>query len=149
MKLTPEQIQAKLDSFNKEYKESGWTDGKILSIARYEAVRQNSKDPEFLKRSFLSPEAKVRAGIESKKTRVQRFGHAAGQMHTIEAQTRAANNHKKAILQCDKQGNFIKEWLSGNEASTKLGICRGTISSCLKGKIKSAGGFIWKYKNEQ
>lgn len=70
MKLTPEQIQAKLDSFNKEYKESGLTDGKISR----EAARQ----------------AAVKAGAykkteEYKKAIIAKYGTAAGNMGTEEA----------------------------------------------------------------
>lgn len=43
--------------------------------------------------------------------------------------------------------NIIKEWESIKEAATELGIQRGDISMVVKGRNKTAGGFIWKYKN--
>ena len=48
------------------------------------------------------------------------------------------------ILQFSKNGEFIKEWPSIKEAGRQLGI--NGICACLKGKCKSAGGFVWKYK---
>ena len=51
------------------------------------------------------------------------------------------------VLQYDKKGNFIKEFISAVEAGRKLNINSGNISSCRNGNRKSAGGFIWKHKN--
>lgn len=53
----------------------------------------------------------------------------------------------KAILQCDKQGNIIQEWSSLKEAGEILGISKNIISLVLIGKNKTAGGFVWQYKN--
>lgn len=55
----------------------------------------------------------------------------------------------KAVLQCDKQGNFIREWPSTNEIQRQLGFSHGNISYCCLGKLKQAYGFIWRYKNEE
>ena len=53
---------------------------------------------------------------------------------------------RKAILQYDLEGNFIKEWDSGKRAGLELGISKGNIVNVLKGRLKTSGGFIWKYK---
>lgn len=50
------------------------------------------------------------------------------------------------IIQLTKSGEFIKEWPSATEAGRQLGIIRTSICNCLKGYSKSAGGYIWKYK---
>ena len=50
----------------------------------------------------------------------------------------------KPILQYDKNNNFIKEWDSIAEAKRKVG---GDISAALAGNQKTAGGFVWKYKD--
>jgi hypothetical protein len=34
------------------------------------------------------------------------------------------------------------------EAAKAIGKARNTLSSCVTGKKKSAGGFIWRYKTE-
>lgn len=43
--------------------------------------------------------------------------------------------------------NFIKEWNGQKEASIKLNINQPAISNCLTNRSKTAGGYIWKYKN--
>lgn len=50
------------------------------------------------------------------------------------------------VLQFSKDGTLIKEWLSAKEADRQLGIPQTNICKCLKGRYKSAGGYIWKYK---
>lgn len=53
---------------------------------------------------------------------------------------------KKPVLQYDINGNFIAEYDGVIEAGKKCNIWRGGISSVLHGKQKTAGGYIWKYK---
>lgn len=55
---------------------------------------------------------------------------------------------KKNIIQLDKNKLFIREWESLSDASRYLNINVGNISKCLKGKIKTSGGYIWKYKSD-
>lgn len=56
-------------------------------------------------------------------------------------------NIKKSVIQHDLEGNFIGEWSSIREASIKLNINESSISQQLSGKQKTAGGYIWKFKN--
>ena len=49
----------------------------------------------------------------------------------------------KPILQFDLDGNFIREWECPADVGNEV---RGNIRHCLKGKTKSAYGYIWKYK---
>lgn len=53
------------------------------------------------------------------------------------------------ILQLDLNGNFIKSWSSIIEASKELKIHKGNISAVASptSRKKSAGGYIWKYKD--
>ena len=57
------------------------------------------------------------------------------------------NINSRIVEQYDLQDNFIKEWPSGREAYRQLGIHYGSISLCCLGKTKTAGGYIWKFKN--
>ena len=50
------------------------------------------------------------------------------------------------ILQFSKDGEFIAEYPSIKEAERQTGCYHGNICNCCKGKYKSAGGFIWRYK---
>ena len=53
-------------------------------------------------------------------------------------------NRAEKIKQYDINGNFIKEYNSSREAGKLLNISEKTISSCVNGHSKTAGGFIWK-----
>jgi len=53
---------------------------------------------------------------------------------------------KKPILQYSLDGSFVKEWDSIKEAKKKN---RCNIDGCLSGKIKTAGKYIWKYKDDK
>ncbi len=52
----------------------------------------------------------------------------------------------KPVLQYDKNGNFLREWDSIQQASSNLKINRSDIGSVCNGRHKKAGGFIWKFK---
>lgn len=53
----------------------------------------------------------------------------------------------KPVIQM-KDSVIVAEYESVKEASEKTGIIKQNISSALRGKYKSAGGFQWMYKNE-
>ena len=60
--------------------------------------------------------------------------------------TKKANQSKcKKILQFDLEGNFIKLWDSLKSAEEFLKIKHSSIWSCLNGRYKTAGNYIWKY----
>lgn len=52
----------------------------------------------------------------------------------------------KKVMQYDKNMNFIKEWESATKAGKELHIFQQSIVACLKGRTKTAGKYIWKYK---
>lgn len=51
------------------------------------------------------------------------------------------------VLQFTKEGDFIAEYFSINEAERCTKIAKCSICRCCKGELKSAGKFVWKYKN--
>ena len=53
----------------------------------------------------------------------------------------------KPVLQFDLNGNFIKEWECATQVEKELGISHCHICQCCQNKRKSAGGYIWKYKD--
>ena len=58
-----------------------------------------------------------------------------------------ANSYKaRAVIQLDKEGNFIKKWECINDAVRDLGIHEANIVKCCNGKRKTTGGFAWKYE---
>lgn len=52
----------------------------------------------------------------------------------------------KSVFQYDKDMNLISEYISIRDAERRTNINRSNISKCCNGKVKSAGGYIWKYK---
>lgn len=54
-----------------------------------------------------------------------------------------SSHPKKVVLQYDLEGNFLKEW----EGIPELGINKSNIANCCRGVSKSAGGYIWRYKD--
>jgi group I intron endonuclease len=53
---------------------------------------------------------------------------------------------KTPILQYDLEGNFIKEWSYIKEAAKFYKINSANIVANCKGRYKTVGGFIWRYK---
>ena len=56
---------------------------------------------------------------------------------------------KKAVSvsQYDNEGNFIKNFGSVTDAANEIGCQKSGISFCLKGRIKTSSGFVWKYNH--
>lgn len=52
----------------------------------------------------------------------------------------------RAISQFSLNKEFIKSYESMKDASKSLHIASQNISECCRGKRKTAGGYIWKYK---
>lgn len=55
---------------------------------------------------------------------------------------------KKKIFQYDLDGNLIRKWDSIKEASIFIKKDITGIQHCCKGKLKTCGGYIWKYAEE-
>ena len=58
----------------------------------------------------------------------------------------ANSSRSTPVFQYDRNGNFIKEWDYILLASKELGINNANIGRCCRGELKTAGGFVWKYK---
>lgn len=78
-------------------------------------------------------ESKLKVGLAHK-----------GRKHSKEFGLNISNRQKKRILQYDLEGNFIKEWETVSEVLRLF----NNVSKALKGKYKTCGGYIWKYKND-
>ena len=72
-----------------------------------------------------------------------------GKKHPEEVRKKISEARSKKVLQLDKLTNeIIAEFPSVKEVQEKLGFNRGSISRCCTGNLKSAYGYIWRYKNE-
>lgn len=56
---------------------------------------------------------------------------------------RIAASNKKPILQFSLDGEFVREWPSATDVGREV---KSNICNCLKGKLPSAYGYVWKYK---
>ena len=63
-----------------------------------------------------------------------------------ESMTGNHNRPQTQVLQFSKDGEFIAEYPSIKEAERQTGCTKGGNCNCCKGNRKSAGGYIWKYK---
>ena len=55
--------------------------------------------------------------------------------------------HNKPVIQFTKEGTFVVEYESALVAKNITGIDSSNISKCCLGKLKTAGGFKWAFKN--
>lgn len=53
-------------------------------------------------------------------------------------------NRWKKIYQFTTDGELVCEYESVTAASQKMNLCKATISQCLSGRSKTAGGYVWK-----
>lgn len=53
---------------------------------------------------------------------------------------------KIPICQYDKNNKLLATWESAAKAARILNLDASTITKCAKGKLKTHGGFIWRYK---
>jgi len=55
----------------------------------------------------------------------------------------------RPVVQFDLDGKFIAEYANASEANRKTGVNNSHIGAVCKGLRKTAGGYIWKHKNEE
>lgn len=58
------------------------------------------------------------------------------------------SQHDREVLQIDFDGNVLHSFKTITEAARATNICRVNIYSCLKHVNNSAGGFIWRYTDD-
>ena len=56
--------------------------------------------------------------------------------------------HNRPVLQFDKNGLFVKRWISATEAAETLGCYKQGIYQVCTHKNKTHFGYIWKYEDE-
>lgn len=49
------------------------------------------------------------------------------------------------VEQYDKEGNLLEVYISAGEAGRATGVDQSHITKCCKGKLKTVGGYVWKY----
>lgn len=92
----------------------------------------NKKDNRWLMLEWVTPKENSRHSIE---TGLQKI--------------RTGFDNKKSIPvdQYDLEMNYIKSFSNAREAMKITGVLNGCIGQVCLGKQRTAGGYIWKYKN--
>lgn len=127
--------------------------GKKLSKETKNKIGEASKGNKNNLGKVFSEEHKKKIGNSNKgKKRTQESKDRMSKNRKGKKQSKSQiDNHAKAIsksiIQYNKDNSFIKEWNSISDASKELKINLGNIISCCKNIRKTAGKFIWKYKN--
>lgn len=80
-------------------------------------------------------------GVENAKHSFDKLGRKSGMFRKKGKKCPFA----KCILQI-KNGNIVGEFWGCLEAFRKTGVNFRHINECCNGKLKTAGGFVWKYK---
>lgn len=108
-------------------------------------IYKKVNSPETKKRISISTKRRFTNKKEIEKLRIsnKKFEDSKTPEQKLKDILKQAN---KWIVQYDKNMKFINEYPSIRDAERKTKVVRSNITKCCKGKIKSPGGFIWKYK---
>ena len=64
----------------------------------------------------------------------------------VAAKFKGVNNaNARRVIQMDMDENIIKEWEYMSKVKELFGFDGANITSCCKGRIKSAYGYKWRY----
>lgn len=137
--------------------------GKALGVSQYHIADVCKKEYGYNKLKgydfeFTDPE--MQKSAKPKRTKMSKEERSAfmsnlhkGNKYNVgrkcsEAAKQATRElHSKPIIQMDKTGNIIAEYSSVAEAKEKTGIPH--TYDVANGKRKSAGGYLWKWKEKQ
>ena len=104
-----------------------------LETRRETAIKSFIKEKEAEKTAREKTEAKKKKQAEKEAQKQERTVNEREQ-------------HRKAMLQMDDEGNVIAEYSSVTEAAEAVGISTKSIRDAANGVQKHAAGFCWKYK---
>ncbi len=118
-----------------------------MSISHTERNKTFKKilSEETKKRLSESTKIRMQDPKEIEKLKIANKKHEDSKTEEQKILDITVQNHKE-IIQYDKNMNYVGEYLSIRDAVRKTNVDRSNIIKCCKSKVKSAGGFIWKYK---
>ena len=128
-------------------REQYWID---LSKASNREFGYNLKEIAYSNIGYkFSEESKMRMSYAKKGkpwTERQRIAYSSIKRTKRPHMTGVNNTLSVPIIQYDLKMKQIKEWDSINLCSVFTGLHKSGIISCLKGRIRKTGGFIFRYK---
>ena len=126
----------------------------VNSMIRCERSRHHTHSEETKKKIGLATIKTHTGRKRSEETRLKISEAAKARdnkyhpnMHSKEAIKKRIAKVSKPVLQFTKSGEFIKEWESGAVAARELNLNKGNLNSCCNEKVKSCGGYVWKFKH--
>lgn len=127
-------------------KDSAITLHQVVKAALILQRKQEKKLSETHKGKKMGPCSEERKKRISQANMGKKKPHK-GVARSAECRKKISATHSKPVLQYTKSGDFVAEYKSGAEASKITGISAAHISKTCKAIRKSAGGYIWKFKN--
>lgn len=109
-----------------------------LSISN--SLKGKARDEETKKKISNSHKGKTLS--ESTKQKLREIN--LGKVIPLEVKIKMS---KGGVEQYNKDGILLNTYISLAEAATSTNLFKGNISSACTGRLKTYGGFIWKYKN--
>lgn len=113
-----------------------------ISITGYKHTEESkAKMSEAHKGKIMSQEQKCELSNRMMGNKIM-----CGRHLSEETKEKLRHINTKTVLQYTKNGNYVNQYYSTQEAKAKTGVLH--IAECCNGKRKSAGGYLWKYKEE-
>lgn len=119
------------------YKQTNKLKGKPLTDEHRRKLSESHKG-KHIKGHKMSDEQKARMSL-------LKTGTKRSDEEKLKISMNSANN--KPVIQYTKNFEFVAEFRSGYEAGRILGIDGSGILRCCRGKAKTCGGFIFRFKN--
>lgn len=123
----------------------------------YESPEAREKASTAQKRKFENPEyrekvkklAQRRASDPKYREKLSRVLTEKRRNEEYRQSMTGANNpNAKRVLQYSLDGKLIKKYGSISDACREIGANHGNIISCIKGKTRTAYGYIWAYEGD-
>lgn len=118
--------------------------GMLVTSLTREKQSNSHKGRSFSIESRLKISNSNKGKLRKLETRIK--NSIASKNRSVEHKNKIYIHIRKPVLQFDLNDNFIKEWISATDVQNILKIKKQSICRCCKNKVKSAGGFKWKYK---
>lgn len=136
--LPPNVVEKVNQNKNVKCGEEHWSFGRKLSDEHKKKISEANKGKVgWMKDKQWDDEHKEKLRISS-----------TGRKHSEESKRKISESKQKPVVQYNKNNEKISEYVSAVEAESKTGIGRTHISQCCNGDRGSAGGYIWRFKNE-
>lgn len=94
----------------------------------------------------INPDGTVNPELSNLEWCTLKYNYAWGTRNERIGKTITNGKTSKPVLQYTLDGEFVKEYPSQAEVERQTGFFQASISSCCRGKLKNAYGYLWKFK---